>query len=92
MAQSKHMLAPQFSLRSILAAMVVCGFVSLIGAAALRGAPWATAVMIGVVALFLILVIHSLMFFVMWAFSLFIPASWSAPGESPFAPTTNMDA
>lgn len=92
MSQSGRMLAPQFSLRSILAAMVVCGFVSLIGAAALRGAPWATAVMIGVAALVLILVIHSLMFFVMWAFSLLVPAKWSAaPGQSPFASAAKKD-
>ncbi|HET6880006.1 MAG TPA: hypothetical protein VFI31_07615 [Pirellulales bacterium] len=79
------MLAPQFSLRSIMAAMVVCGFVSLIGAAALRGTPWAIAVIIGLAALVLILAVHGLMFFVMWVFSLILPGRrTSTPGKSPF--------
>jgi DNA-binding XRE family transcriptional regulator len=38
------MLAPQFSLRWIMAATAVCGFLSLIGAAALRDTPGARAV------------------------------------------------
>jgi hypothetical protein len=81
------MLAPQFSLRSILAVTAVCGFVSLIGAAALRGTPWAMAVVIAIAALALILAIHGLMFFVMWVFSLLLPTRRSgAVGQSPFAP------
>jgi hypothetical protein len=80
------MLAPQFSLRSILAAMVVCGFVSLIGAAALRGAPWACAVLISMAAVLLILAIHGFMFFVMWLASLILPVGRPrSRGESPFA-------
>ena len=83
------MLVPQFSLRSILAATAVCGFVSLIGAAALHGTPWAMAVVIAIAALALILAIHGLMFFVMWIFSLLLPARRSGTtGQSPFAPTT----
>jgi hypothetical protein len=82
------MLAPQFSLRSIMAAMVVCGFVSLIGAAALRGTPWAIAVIIALGALALIVAVHGLMFFVMWVFSLIVPRRRSSvPGTSPFAPS-----
>lgn len=86
------MLAPQFSLRSILAAMVVCGFVSLIGAAALRGTPWAIAVLIGLAALVVILVVHGFMFFVLWLASLILPAGRShTPGQSPFASTSGKD-
>jgi len=82
------MLIPQFSLRSILAATAVCGVVSLVGAAALRGAPWAGAVIIAIAALFVILAIHGLMFFVVWVLSLVTPRG-RAPvvGHSPFAAT-----
>lgn len=86
------MLAPQFSLRSILAAMVVCGFVSLIGAAALRGAPWAIAVLVSMAALVVILVVHGFMFFVLWLSSLILPvARPRTRGESPFASTSGKE-
>jgi hypothetical protein len=81
------MLIPQFSLRSILAATAVCGIVSLVGAAALHGAPWAAAVIIAIAALGVILAIHGLMFFVVWLLSLVTPGGRSpAVGHSPFAP------
>ena len=80
------MLIPQFSLRSILAATAVCGFVSLIGAAAVRGAPWAAAVVIAIAALGLILVVHALMFFVVRVLSLLPPLRGPVvTGQSPFA-------
>ena len=71
----------------------VCGFVSLIGAAALRGAPWAAAVVISLGALVLILAVHGLMFFVLWLFSLLLPGSRSvAGGQSPFAPSPTNES
>jgi hypothetical protein len=80
------MLIPQFSLRWILAVTAVCGFVSLIGAAAVRGAPWAAAVVISLGALGLILAVHGLMFFVIWLLSLLSPLRGPAvTGQSPFA-------
>ncbi len=80
------MLAPQFSLRWIMAATAVCGFLSLIGAAALRDTPGARAVMIAIAAAVIILAIHGLMFFVMWLFSLVLPRRRSGTlGKSPFA-------
>lgn len=86
------MLAPQFSLRSILAAMVVCGFVSLIGASALRGTPWAIAVLISMAAVVLILVVHGFMFFVLWLASLILPAGRRRkPADSPFAGTSGKE-
>jgi hypothetical protein len=83
------MLVPQFSLRWILALTAVCGVVSLVGAAALRGTPWAAAVVISIGALGLILAVHGLMFFLIWLLSLLTPASRSAAtGQSPFARTS----
>jgi hypothetical protein len=83
------MLLPQFSLRSILVATAVCGIVSLVGAAALRGAPWAAAVIIAIAAVGAILVVHGLMFFVVWLLSLVTPGARSpVVGHSPFAQTT----
>ncbi|HVA48458.1 MAG TPA: hypothetical protein VNH11_18990 [Pirellulales bacterium] len=80
------MIAPQFSLRTILAVTAVCGFVSLIGAAAVRGTPWARAIMLALAALALILIVHALMFFIMWLFSLILPGRRAAgQGQSPFA-------
>ena len=82
------MLIPQFSLRSILAATAVCGVVSLVGAAAVRGTPWAAAVIIAIATLVVILAIHGLMFFVVWLLSLVTPGGRSpVVGQSPFAPT-----
>lgn len=97
------MLAPQFSLRSILAVTAVCGFVSLIGAAALRevtnkgdvggGTALAMAVVIAIAAIAMILAIHGLMFFVMWIFSLLLPARRSGlAGQSPFAPPSSKES
>lgn len=87
------MIAPQFSLRWILAVTAVCGFVSLIAAAALRGAPWAAAVVIALGALLLILAVHGLMFFMLWLFSLLLPGSRSvASGHSPFASSTATES
>ncbi|HEV3341296.1 MAG TPA: hypothetical protein VG125_13090 [Pirellulales bacterium] len=83
------MLLPQFSLRSILAVTAVCGIVSLVGAAALRGAPWGAAVIISIAALAAILAVHGLMFFVVWLLSLVTPGGRSVVvGQSPFAATT----
>jgi hypothetical protein len=80
------MLIPQFSLRWILAVTAVCGFVSLIGAAAVRGAPWAAAVVVAIGAVGLILMVHALMFFVIWLLSLVPPLRGRAvKGQSPFA-------
>jgi hypothetical protein len=86
------MLIPQFSLRSILAVTAVCGIVSLVGAAALHGAPWAGAVIISIAALAAILAVHGLMFFVVWLLSLVTPGGRSVvAGRSPFAPTPGKE-
>ncbi|HWB09880.1 MAG TPA: hypothetical protein VG826_11665 [Pirellulales bacterium] len=84
---------PQFSLRSILAVTAVCGIVSLVGAAALRGAPWAGAVITSIAALAAILAVHGLMFFVVWLLSLVTPGGRAAAvGQSPFAPASTKES
>ena len=39
----RHMLIPRFTIRGLLMAMVVCGFVFVALASAVRGEPWAVA-------------------------------------------------
>jgi hypothetical protein len=94
--QSWHnprMLIPQYSLRSILAVTAACGFVSLIGAAAVRGAPWAQALVTSIAALALILLIHALMFLVMGLFSLLIPKRrFVKAGPSPFSTSATNES
>lgn len=75
----------QYSLRTVLAVTAVCGFVSLIAAAAVRGTPWARAIMLALAALALIMIVHAWMFFVMWLFSLLWPGRRTVHhGQSPF--------
>lgn len=82
----KQMLIPQYSLRAILAATAVCGFFSLIGAAAIRGSPSAAAVSLALLALIIMLGVHALVFFAVWLFSLVMPGRRASLGQSPFAP------
>ena len=81
-----RMVGLQYSLRTVLAVTAVCGFVSLIAAAAVRGTPWASAIMLALAALALIMLVHALMFFIMWLFSLLWPGRRTVHrGQSPFA-------
>ena len=63
------MLAPQFSLRSVLIATAVCGVISLIGGAAVRGSALAAAFFMGLAALALMIAVHGIVFFAVWVFS-----------------------
>jgi hypothetical protein len=58
------MLAPQFSLRRLLAVVTLCGFVCLIVAAAVQGQMWAEAVVIALVGLVATIVVHGVLFVV----------------------------
>ncbi len=53
------MLAPQFSLRWLIAAVTMSGLVCVVVAAAARGHLWAFAVTVGLVQLAAILVLHA---------------------------------
>lgn len=75
----------QYSLRTVLAVTAVCGFVSLIAAAAVRGTPWARAIMLALAALILIMIVHAFMFFIMGLFSFVWPGRRTVNrGKSPF--------
>ena len=56
------MLAPQFTLRRLLALVTASGFVCLILAAAVRGQLWAVAVVIALVALVVTILVHAALF------------------------------
>jgi hypothetical protein len=56
------MLAPQFSLRRLLAWVTASAFVCLIVAAAARGRMWAAGVIVALAGLVVIMVVHALLF------------------------------
>lgn len=80
------MLAPQFSLRSLLALVSVAGIFFVIVSLAARGSLWAIAISLAVVSLAALLLLHAGAFFLLWLFSLLVPAGRkkSTPGNSPF--------
>lgn len=80
------MLIPQFSLRWVLAAMTVLAVVSLFLGQAARGQPWAVGVSAAVVMLAAVGVVHGLLFFVVWAFSVIF--SRRRKPRAPFAPAS----
>ena len=83
------MLFPQFSLRWLLGATTAFGGFFLLLSLAAAGHIWATAISVAVFSLALVIAVHVCMFFVVWLFSLLIPAKTSKGqmGQSPFAPT-----
>ena len=56
------MLAPQFSLRRLLAWVTASAFVCLIVAAAARGRMWAAGVVVALAGLIVVMVVHALTF------------------------------
>jgi hypothetical protein len=62
MPQSTLMLAPQFSLRRLLALVTFSGFVCLVVAAAVKGHMWAVAVVIALSGLVVTIFVHGLLF------------------------------
>lgn len=80
------MLAPQFSLRTVLIATAVCGVISLIGGAAVRGSALAAALVMALIALLLMIAVHGMIFFAVWVFSqMFSGRRRAAAVGSPFA-------
>jgi predicted lipid-binding transport protein (Tim44 family) len=69
MPQLGSMLAPQFSLRTVLIATAVCGVISLIGGAAVRGSAFAAALVMALAALVLMIAVHGIIFFAVWVCS-----------------------
>jgi hypothetical protein len=64
------MLIPQFSLRWMLAATSVLAVVFLVFAQAVRGSSWAVGVSVATLLLAGTMLVHGLLFFLVWLFSL----------------------
>jgi hypothetical protein len=60
------MLAPQFTLRRLLALVTLSGFVCLMVAAAMSGRMWAISVVIALLGLVVTILVHSLLFVATW--------------------------
>jgi hypothetical protein len=56
------MLAPQFSLRRLLAWVTASGFLCLIAAAAARGKLWAAGIVIAIIGMAVLLAVHAAMY------------------------------
>ena len=82
------MLIPQFSLRWVLGLTAVCGVISFVAAMGLRGSAWAAAITIAAASLALTLLVHGLMFFAVWVFSLLATRVWRRQD----APTSPFEA
>ena len=63
------MLIPQFSVRWLLGVTTACAVVFSIVALAVRGSAWAAAVSVGIGSLVILVLVHGLLFAVVWAFS-----------------------
>lgn len=84
------MLIPQYSIRWLLMLTAACATAFSVFGLAVRGSHWAQGVSIAVVSLVVVLLIHALVFTLVWAFSLVISQSGRRPsgfGRSPFAPS-----
>lgn len=64
------MLAPQYSLRRLLAWVTVSAFVCLIAAAAARGQIWAVAFLVALFGFVVLLVVHSMAYLLLGLVSL----------------------
>ena len=83
------MIAPQFSLRSILAVTAVVAVLSLVGQQAWQGYVWAYGVLIGLAAVLALFVIFALLFAVVWVMATVLGSFQSRPtGAAPFATHT----
>lgn len=82
------MLFPQFSLRWLLGVITAFGGFFLMLSFAAAGHVWAKAIAIAAVSLALAVAVYVAMFFIVWLFSLLIPAPKEKMpvGQSPFAP------
>jgi len=63
---AKQTLIPQFTIRQLFIVTAGCSIVFLVGAQAYRGALWAVAASVGVLAIPAILMVHAAMFAVVW--------------------------
>ncbi len=85
------MLAPRFSIRTLLVLVAVGAIVSLIAGMAVRGQMWAWGVTIGAASLILTLLVHAAWFGVVWLFSQ-LPAARREGGRAPAASESPITA
>jgi len=80
------MIAPQFSIRRLLAFTVVCSVFFYFVSMAVRGRLWAVHFALIGIAVVVSLVVYALFFFIAWLFSLALKDLYSQPkSHSPFA-------
>lgn len=84
----RQILIPQFSIRWLLALTAVCALVFSVFGLAVQGSYWAAGVSIGIASLAVLLLVHGLMFALVWGFSM-ITAQFRGKraGQSPFSST-----
>jgi hypothetical protein len=81
------MLIPQFSIRWLLAVMTLAAIAFSIVGLAVRGSLWAVAVSTAIGSFVLLMLIYSLLFSVVWVFSVAaVPLGGAQRGRSPFRP------
>jgi len=81
------MLIPQYTIRWLLGVMTVCAGLFSILALGVRGVVWAAAVSIGLASLVVLMLLHALLFALVWGAATAVPRL-GAPrtGRSPFRP------
>ena len=72
------MLAPRLSVRALFGLVVLTGFASLVVAQAIRGAPWAGALVMAGVTLGTMVLLYAVAFLVVWVMA--------GPGRDPLGP------
>jgi len=75
---------PQYTLRWLLGAMVVCAMFSSVVALAIQGHVWALAISVGVAAAVTVFVTGAVLFLAVWAFSSLAIRPGRRRGRSPF--------
>ncbi len=89
------MLIPQYSIRWLLALMVVCAVIFSVFGLAARGNPWAGGLSVGVLSLMVLLGAHAFCFWLAWVFSVLslrLRRRPAANGQSPFASGAVLDS
>ena len=75
------MLAPRFSIRTLLVLLTAGAFTFLIAGMAVRGQVWAWGVTIGVLSLVVVALVHGAWFGVVWLFSQLLARRDAAAGQ-----------
>ena len=77
------MLAPRFTIRTLLVVVTAGAVVFLIAGTAVRGEMWAWGVTIGALCLAVTMLVHAALFGVVWLFARLVPARSQAGSQKP---------